>query len=169
MVALASGNYVGGVQTARRSAVERAGGLDVGLDQAEDYDLWVRIAIAGLRIVSVPGTLVVMRNRAGSLSKDELELARGVRAVCERILSVYEVSDEARTAAKRQLDRADREIDLLSGRDPRARRLEAGPTRPRSSQAPPAVGAYLVPRAPARGGRGLPGARSPAARRAPGP
>jgi len=118
VVALASGNYVGGVQTARRSAVERAGGLDVGLDQAEDYDLWVRIAIAGLRIVSVPGTLVVMRNRAGSLSKDELELARGVRAVCERILSVYEVSNEARTAAKRQLDRADREIDVLSGRDP---------------------------------------------------
>jgi glycosyltransferase involved in cell wall biosynthesis len=118
VVALASGNYVGGVQTARRSAVERAGGLDVGLDQAEDYDLWVRIAIAGFRIVSAPGTLVVLRNRAGSLSKDELELARGVRAVCERILSVYDVSNEARTAAKRQLDRADREIDVLSGRDP---------------------------------------------------
>jgi glycosyltransferase involved in cell wall biosynthesis len=118
VVALASGNYLGAVQTARRDAVERAGGLDTGLDQAEDYDLWVRIAVAGFRIVSAPGTLVVVRNRAGSLSKDELELARGVRAVCERILSVYDVPDEARTAAKRQLDRANREIDLLSGRAP---------------------------------------------------
>jgi glycosyltransferase involved in cell wall biosynthesis len=118
VVALASGNYVGAVQTARRSAVERAGGLDAGLDQAEDYDLWVRIAIAGFRIVSAPGTLVVMRNRAGSLSKDQLELARGVRAVCERIISVYEVPDEARAAARRQLERANREIELQRGRAP---------------------------------------------------
>jgi len=78
----------------------------------------VRIAIAGFRIVSAPGTLVVVRNRAGSLSKDELELARGVQAVCERILSVYEVPDEARTAARRQLARANREIELASGRAP---------------------------------------------------
>jgi glycosyltransferase involved in cell wall biosynthesis len=118
VVALAAGNYVGAVQTARRTAVERAGGLDVGLDQAEDYDLWVRIAIAGFRIVSAPGTLVVMRNRAGSLSKDQLELARGVRAVCERIVSVYDVSDEARRAARRQLDRANREIELVGGGAP---------------------------------------------------
>ena len=55
VVALASGNYIGAVQTARRSAVVRAGGLDAGLDQAEDYDLWLRIAIAGFRIVSAPG------------------------------------------------------------------------------------------------------------------
>jgi glycosyltransferase involved in cell wall biosynthesis len=118
VTALASGNYVGAVQTARRSAVEHAGGLDVGLDQAEDYDLWVRIAIEGYRIVSAPGTLAVVRNRAGSLSKDELELARGVRAVCERIISVYDVSDDAKAAAARQLERANREIDLHSGRAP---------------------------------------------------
>ena len=116
VVALASGNYIGAVQTARRRAVVRAGGLDAGLDQAEDYDLWLRIAIAGFRIVSAPGTLVVVRNRAGSLSKDQIELAQGVREVCERILSVYDVSDEARDAARRQLERANREIDLLSGR-----------------------------------------------------
>jgi glycosyltransferase involved in cell wall biosynthesis len=116
VLALASGNYIGAVQTARRHAVVRAGGLDAGLDQAEDYDLWLRIAIAGFRIVSAPGTLVVVRNRAGSLSKDQIELARGVREVCERILSVYDVSDEARDAAGRQLERANREIDLLSGR-----------------------------------------------------
>jgi glycosyltransferase involved in cell wall biosynthesis len=131
VVALASGNYVGAVQTARRSAVLQAGGLDAGLDQAEDYDLWVRIAIAGFRIVSAPGVLVVMRNRAGSLSKDQIELARGVQAVCERLLSVYEVSDEARAAARRQLERANREIDLLGGRAPvrgslRRLRLAAG-------------------------------------------
>jgi glycosyltransferase involved in cell wall biosynthesis len=126
VVALAAANYVGAVQTARRTAVERAGGLDADLHQAEDYDLWLRIAIAGFRVVTAPETLAVIRNRAGSLSKDELELARGVRAVCERLLSVYDVPGEARAAARRQLARANREIELLSGRSPARRALRRG-------------------------------------------
>ena len=148
VVALASGNYVGAVQTARRAAVERAGGLDDDLHQAEDYDLWVRIAIAGFRVVAAPGTLAVIRNRSGSLSKDELELARGVRAVCERMLSTYEVPEQARAAAAAQLRRADRQIELLSGEAPGARRAEADPPRPGQGQAPPALRAPLVPRNP---------------------
>lgn len=118
VVALASGNYVGAVQTASRAAVERAGGLDDDLHQAEDYDLWVRIAIAGFRVVAPPGTLAMIRNRPGSLSKDELELARGVRAVCGRLTSVYDVPDQARAAAAGQLRRADRQIEVLTGRAP---------------------------------------------------
>ena len=158
VVALASGNYIGAVQTARRTAVERAGGLDDDLHQAEDYDLWLRIAIAGFRVVTAPGTLAVIRNRSGSLSKDELELARGVRAVCERILSTYEVPERARAAAAAQLRMADRHIELLSGGAPGARRAEADAPRPGQGQAPPALRASLVPGAPARGGGGLPGA-----------
>ncbi|MGH2925295.1 MAG: glycosyltransferase family 2 protein [Solirubrobacterales bacterium] len=115
VVALASGNYVGAVQTATREAVERVGGLDVDLRQAEDYDLWLRIAIAGFGIVSGPEALAVVRNRAGSLSKDELELAEGVRAVCRRLLSEYEVSEEARAAAAAQLERTDHMIEVLDG------------------------------------------------------
>jgi GT2 family glycosyltransferase len=118
VVALAAGNYVGAVQTARRVAIERAGGLDHDLRQAEDYDLWLRIALAGFRIVMAPGTLAVIRNRSGSLSKDELELARGVRAVCERILTTYEVPEPARAAAAAQLRMADRHIEVLSGGAP---------------------------------------------------
>ena len=118
VVALARGNYVGAVQTARRTAVERAGGLDDDLHQAEDYDLWLRIAIAGFRVMRAPGTLAVVRNRTGSLSKDELELARGVQAICERVLSVYEVPDEARAEARAQLRRANRVIDTLTGNAP---------------------------------------------------
>jgi glycosyltransferase involved in cell wall biosynthesis len=136
VVALASGNYVGAVQTAGRAAVERAGSLDDDLHQAEDYDLWVRIAIAGFRVVAAPGTLAVIRNRPGSLSKDELELARGVRAVCERLLSVYDVSDQARAAAAGQLRAADRQIEVLSGGAPgraalRRMRLALGRTKRR--------------------------------------
>jgi glycosyltransferase involved in cell wall biosynthesis len=126
VVALAAGNYVGAVQTARREAVERAGGLDDDLRQAEDYDLWLRIAIAGFQVVSEPEPLAVVRNRADSLSKDELELARGVRAVCRRLLSDYEVSDRARVAAADQLATTERMIEVFAGRAPvraAARRL----------------------------------------------
>jgi glycosyltransferase involved in cell wall biosynthesis len=118
VVALAARNYVGAVQTARRTAIERVGPLDTDLHQAEDYDLWLRIAIAGFRLVAAPGTLAVVRSRAESLSKDELELARGVRLVCQRMISVYDVSDEARAAATEQLERTDRLIEVLSGRAP---------------------------------------------------
>jgi GT2 family glycosyltransferase len=136
VVALAAGNYVGAVQTARRVAIERAGGLDHDLRQAEDYDLWLRIALAGFRIVMAPGTLAVIRNRSGSLSKDELELARGVRAVCERILTTYEVPEPARAAAAAQLRMADRHIEVLSGGAPtraalRRIRLALGKTKRR--------------------------------------
>ncbi len=116
VIALAAGNYVGAVQTARRVAIQQVGGLDDGLHQAEDYDLWLRIAIAGFRVVSAPGTLAVVRNRAGSLSKDELELARGVRAVCERLVTDYDVPDDARAAARQQMETADRVIEVLTGR-----------------------------------------------------
>ena len=118
VVALAAGNCIGAVQTARREAVERAGGLDDELRQAEDYDLWLRIAIAGFQIVSHREPLAVVRNRAGSLSKDELELARGVAAVCRRLLTEYEVSDEARAAAADQLATTERMIEVLAGRAP---------------------------------------------------
>ncbi len=102
MVALAAGQLRRrGADRAARARSSGPAASTTSLDQAEDYDLWLRIAIAGFRIVSAPGPLVVVRNRAGSLSKDELELARGVRAVCERMLSVYDVSDEARAAAGR--------------------------------------------------------------------
>jgi glycosyltransferase involved in cell wall biosynthesis len=126
VVALASGNYIGAVQTARLDAVARVGGLDNDLHQAEDYDLWLRIAIAGFKVVTAPGTLAVVRNRAGSLSKDEAELARGVRVVCERVRSVYDVPDEARAAAAAQLERANRHLDLLSGRAPLRAALRRG-------------------------------------------
>ncbi len=118
VVALAAGNYVGAVQTARLEAVERAGGLDDDLRQAEDYDLWLRIAIAGFGIVSEPQPLAVVRNRADSLSKDELELALGVQAVCRRLLSDYDVPDEARAAAAAQLAATERMIEVFAGRAP---------------------------------------------------
>jgi hypothetical protein len=41
-----------------------------------------------------------------------------VGAVCERILSTYEVSGEARVAAAEQLRQAERHIDVLTGRAP---------------------------------------------------
>ena len=56
--------------TARRSALIRAGLFDESLRSAEDYDLWLRIALAGGRISYHRRSLVRYRRRAGSLSAD---------------------------------------------------------------------------------------------------
>jgi GT2 family glycosyltransferase len=60
----------------RRSAVERAGGLDSDLPRAEDWDLWLRLLGRGEKLVLEPHAVVRYRRRAGALSGDIATLAR---------------------------------------------------------------------------------------------
>jgi hypothetical protein len=101
----------------RKSAIERSGGYDETLHQAEDYDLWLRIAIAGFRFVETDDVLALVRNRRGSQSKDTVELNRGARVVCERLLERYDVSDAVRAVARAQLDQRNRTIATMTGAD----------------------------------------------------
>ena len=116
--ALALENFVGAVQTVRRTAIERAGGYDEQLQRAMDYDLWLRIAIAGYRFVTTDEVLALARDRPTSLSKHTLEVNRAVRIVCERLIGDYDVSDAARDAARRQLQKRNHIINALTGADP---------------------------------------------------
>jgi len=52
----------------RRSAIDRAGGFDERLRLQEDWDYWLRLAAAGLRFSGVPGNVLLVRRRAGSMS-----------------------------------------------------------------------------------------------------
>lgn len=58
----------------RRSLVEEAGGFDLSLRTCADWDLWQRIARTGARFRAVPETLAVYRIRAGSATRDGLQL-----------------------------------------------------------------------------------------------
>ncbi len=119
LLALAAENFVGAVQTVRGSAVEKSGGYDESLHQAEDYDLWLRIAIAGYRFVETDEVLALVRSRSGSLSKHTVDLNRGARVVCERLLLEYDVPDAVRAVARAQIAQRDRTIATMTGADRR--------------------------------------------------
>ncbi len=54
---------------ARRSVVEGVGGFDASMRHCHDWDLWVRIARAGVRFGRIARTLAVYRLVPGSLSR----------------------------------------------------------------------------------------------------
>lgn len=54
----------------RVSTLQAVGGLTAGLRQAEDWDLFLRMASAGIAVAYVPEVLVEKRLRANSLSAD---------------------------------------------------------------------------------------------------
>lgn len=58
----------------RRSRVEELGGFDAQFRTCEDWDLWQRLAFAGLRFAPVPGLHAFYRLRPGSLSTDVAQL-----------------------------------------------------------------------------------------------
>jgi GT2 family glycosyltransferase len=58
----------------RRSLVEEASGFDLSLCTCADWDLWQRIARTGARFGAVPETLAVYRIRAGSATRDGVQL-----------------------------------------------------------------------------------------------
>lgn len=53
----------------RRAAVERVGGFDTALDLQEDWDYWLRLAVAGAAFQGVPGVHLTVRRHAGSMAR----------------------------------------------------------------------------------------------------
>ncbi|HEY6346235.1 MAG TPA: glycosyltransferase family A protein [Bryobacteraceae bacterium] len=93
---------------AKRAAIERIGGFDESFKRSEDYDLYLRLLLAGERIVVNPEPLYRYRRRADSLSAEGIKLARSAARVLEKL--------EARFASDAELARLarDRRSDLLA-------------------------------------------------------
>lgn len=102
-------NFVYNSVTARREALEAAGGYDERLRTSEDWELWLRLAAAGRRFVRAPGLLAIHCNRAGSLSSDAARLKAGRSEVFDIIERDWEIDDEARSLSARI--RAEREAE----------------------------------------------------------
>jgi GT2 family glycosyltransferase len=93
--------------TARREALLRAGMYDEAIKTAEDFDLWLRVALQGSRIVYHRQPLVRYRQRAESLSSDPRRMLRNALAVLEKAESSGQLSaDEviALEEGRRQLN-----------------------------------------------------------------
>jgi GT2 family glycosyltransferase len=68
----------------RREVVERINGFDPALLTNEEYDLWIRAAIAGFAIARNPAPLGWYSCRPGSLSSDEARMHVGILRVLAR-------------------------------------------------------------------------------------
>jgi glycosyltransferase involved in cell wall biosynthesis len=83
----------GSAVLARTDLVRRTGGFDVTLDAAEDWDLWIRLALAS-PLVSIAQAHVAYMVDASSMSADVGRMAAGRKRLSER----YRIEAEARGA-----------------------------------------------------------------------
>ena len=92
--------------TARRDALLRAGMYDEAIKTSEDFDLWLRVALQGSRIVYHHEPLVRYRQRAESLSSDPRRMLRNALLVLEKAEATGLLSESELDAAadgRRQL------------------------------------------------------------------
>jgi glycosyltransferase involved in cell wall biosynthesis len=68
----------------KRSVYERIGGFDEALRTNEDYDYWIRAALAGFRFWRNDEPLGRYRRRDDSLSASEVRMLRGILAVLHK-------------------------------------------------------------------------------------
>ena len=125
MVALVRRNFILSSATVRRRVLEDVGGFDPSLSGVDEYDLWLRIAAAGHAAARAPGRLVIQRDRAGSQSKDELMMMRGLCEVMRRVDANPALDEQVRAVARRQWrhwDRIARAISHGAGADAMALR-----------------------------------------------
>jgi glycosyltransferase involved in cell wall biosynthesis len=108
---------------ARKAVILAVGGFDESLRRAEDFDLWIRAAHAGVRVSYHEQSLYRYRRRAASLSADSVAMREAGLRVFEKLERTLQLSaaEKAALVSARQAHRADisyfRLKDALSGRD----------------------------------------------------
>jgi PST family polysaccharide transporter len=126
-------NFVFNSVTVRRAVLEQVGGYDPRLSHAEDYELWLRIAISGFGVVRVAGPLAIWRDREDSLSEDQTAMVEGLRSVYRAVLERHPASPQVRALAEARLKEIGQAEDLLNRRRVgvylRVRRAVAAATR----------------------------------------
>jgi glycosyltransferase involved in cell wall biosynthesis len=108
-------NFVYYSVAARRESLLAVGGYDERLWVGEDWELWLRLAAAGFRFVSVPRLLGVHRKRAGSLTSSSDRLVAGRYEVYRVVGEEWDATPEVRDLA----------LSLRRARELRGRRRAA--------------------------------------------
>ena len=110
--------------TVRREVTERIGGFDAAVRGVDDYDLWLRIAAAGFGAVRPPGCHAILRDRPGSLSKNQAMMLRSLHDVLQRAALNSALPSAARAVAEARLPAIDAGVRALERHaDPAALRL----------------------------------------------
>lgn len=103
--------------TARRAAIVRAGMYDEAIRTAEDFDLWLRIARQGSRIVFHRAPLVKYRQRGGSLSADPLRMLHNALSVLEKMERTGQLTTSEQLALDAGRNKLNANLRLCEGKN----------------------------------------------------
>lgn len=101
---------------ARRLALIEAGLFDESLRNAQDFEMWTRMAKRGARLAYQRKVLLRYRCREGSLSGDEMNrLQREIR-VYQHIAATYDLTPAEKTELSRVMERQEAAVALADGK-----------------------------------------------------
>jgi glycosyltransferase involved in cell wall biosynthesis len=113
----------------RRQAAVEIGLFDERLRHVPDWDLWLRMILAGARAGMVPEPLAEYRIRPTSVSSDRTRLHRGKLETLQRAAARTDLTPDERAIVDDGISAEQREVALWAARDaiharaPEARRL----------------------------------------------
>ncbi len=102
---------------ARRDAIVRAGMFDPELRAVEDFDLWLRLALGGNKIVYHRQPLIRYRRRAGSLSSNSVWMRQCAVRVLEKIEREFPLNASDRAALEEGKARFKADIEYFEGKE----------------------------------------------------
>ena len=112
----------------RRSVLVRLGGFDPSARVLEDYELWVRAAVGGARLLHNPATLALYRQRPAGHGERHRDVPLAQRAVLQSLLHARRLSPEMRTQALASVARIEAAVavrDAAAARRELERQLDA--------------------------------------------
>lgn len=108
--------------TARMNVIKEVGMYDENLRSVEDFDLWLRIAKSGQRIVYHRRVLVLYRRHEGSLSSDRVRMLRNLLAVFEKCARTHDLTPAEKKVLNAEIVQNRAMLGLYEGK----RALSAG-------------------------------------------
>jgi GT2 family glycosyltransferase len=100
----------------RREVVDSVGGFDPGLFTNEEYDLWIRAAMAGFVLARNPEPLGWYSCRPDSLSSSDLRMTEGILRVFEKTRRMLAPESPERRILERQVTRFEGELAAIRAR-----------------------------------------------------
>jgi glycosyltransferase involved in cell wall biosynthesis len=101
----------------RREVADRIGGFDERFRTNEDYDFWIRAALAGFRFARNPAPLAFYRRHDHSLSASESRMLAGILRVFRKTLPGCVDRPAAHAIVVRQIARFEGELVAAEARD----------------------------------------------------
>jgi glycosyltransferase involved in cell wall biosynthesis len=116
---LVSGNQslITSAIVARREALLEAGLFDETLRNAQDYDLWIRLALGGATLGYQRKVLARYRYREESLSGDAVNRVNRELRVLRKVLTTYDLNPEQRQQVDLAIKRCTHELNLVRGKE----------------------------------------------------